>query len=497
MIVTCENCHASYKLDASVLDPAGSRVRCTNCGHVFIAYPPPEVSPPADDEQLFGAGGRLVAGAVDDKPGLDVEASRAPENGAETAFPSDWNLDEEDDGAATFETDGTDGLELDLDLDFDEAEERGGALTEEIQELDLNLDLEEADTSLAPTAGGDQGLDLDLDLELDGELSEDLLPGRTKGSEDLDLGLEPLGSEPVQTETEVFEQEEIDLGDIDKMLHADEEAMSTEKADPDGDDTGAETDSLGIETAEIAADLVRRASQTEAEVDLYGEETGAPRDRAGDEEIASLGEVYTLRTATDADGQTTLTAEREPIVAREEAMAPPARRRFTWLWVLLVLLGLAGGGVYWAWQQGFDLASLKQLLGQPAADEAGNLKISTLAIDSRFVDNATAGRLFIITGKARNDYDHPRSRIQIKGSLLAKGKRLVGSETVFCGNVLTDLDLNRLEMAEIQRRLDQQTGANDSNLEVPTGGLVPFMVVFSNLPPDLEEFTIEVVSSSR
>jgi predicted Zn finger-like uncharacterized protein len=497
MIVTCENCHVSYKLDASVLDPAGSRVRCTNCGHVFIAYPPPEVPVPADDERPPGAGGSPVAGAVDDGPSLDFDASPRSEKGVETAFPPDWRLDEEDERVAGLEADGTDGLglDLDLDLDFDEAGERAGAATEEIQDLDLDLDLEETETSLEPTAGGDQDLDLDLDLDLDGELGEDLLPGRTNGSEDLDLGLEPLGSEPVQTETEVFEQEEIDLGDIDKMLHSDEEAMSTEKADPDGDDTGAETDSLGIETAQIAADLAR-VSQTEAEVDLYGEETGAPRDRAGDEEIADPGEVYTLRTASDADGQISLTAEAEPIVARE-AMAAPARRRFTWLWVLLVLPGLAGGGGYWAWQQGFDLASLKQLLGQPAADEAGNLKISTLAIDSRFVDNATAGRLFIITGKARNDYDHPRSRIQIKSSLLAKGKRLVGSETVFCGNVLTDLDLSCLEMAEIQRRLDQQAGANDSNLEVSPGGLVPFMVAFSNLPPDLEEFTIEVVSSSR
>ncbi|MFA7425931.1 MAG: zinc-ribbon domain-containing protein, partial [Desulfosarcinaceae bacterium] len=49
MIITCKNCHASYNLDESLLDPTGSRVRCTNCGHVFVAYPPPTITVPDDD----------------------------------------------------------------------------------------------------------------------------------------------------------------------------------------------------------------------------------------------------------------------------------------------------------------------------------------------------------------------------------------------------------------------------------------------------------------
>ena len=131
-----------------------------------------------------------------------------------------------------------------------------------------------------------------------------------------------------------------------------------------------------------------------------------------------------------------------------------------------------------------------------AADEAGNLKITTLAIKSRFADNTTAGRLFVINGKARNDYNHPRSQIRIKSNLFAKGKQMVGSETVFCGKVLTNLDLNRMAIAEIQQQLRApNTGASNSNIDVPPGGIVPFMVVFSNLPSDLDEFTIEVVSS--
>jgi pilus assembly protein FimV len=579
MIITCENCHASYKLDDSVLDPAGSRVRCTNCGHVFIAKPSPAVSSSVD-AQAAEPEESLTAGGVDDSASFTFEGSPSPEKGVEAAFQY-RHQDMEDDETGPLAVDENDGmaLDLDLDLDFDETEEGTGAITEDFQELDLELDLEPVTTEVqeetgrreGPDAeldlqeiqkmlaiddeayesspledqralGGDsealpdldldlgkpesamdaasseeldldlnldlnepeglpksatideQGSDLDLELDFDNEPTEALSETRDNGLGDLDLDLEPLSTEPMQTETEVFEEQELDLGDIDLMLHTDEEAVvPSEGGAQEESGRRMRTDLVGKETAEIAADLARpKASETE--VDVYGEESGAPRDRAGDEALARLGEIYTLRTSTNGDGQISVTAEAEP-VGHRKPLAGSAKRRFPWLWMLLVLLGLVGGGVYWAWQQGFDTDFFKQLLGQQTTDEAGNLKISTLAIDSRFVDNATAGRLFVITGKARNDYDHPRSQIQIKGSLLATGKAPVGSETVFCGNVLTDLDLSRLEVAEIKRRLSVKTGADNQNVNVPSGGLVPFMVVFSNLPPDLEEFTIEVVDS--
>lgn len=593
MIITCENCHASYTLDDALLDPAGSRVRCTNCGHVFIAQPPPTAAVPEDEAPHAGSGeisaprGREFE--TDFEPDLNASAP------AEEASGLDLDLDLDDTGK-TDDAGDTEGLSLDLDLDLDDDAKGFAADTEDLENLDLDLDLEpvipqpvEKDAAGAPAdeeqldleeiqqmltlddaaavageppvgvdtealteleldlaqteeavaAGSSEALeldlnldaeetgalqdsadadadasDLDLDLGLDleeaaetpGSLDLDLdldlgledaegLPSlEAAGAEDLDLSLEPIGIEPVQTETEVFEEQELDLGDIDMMLHVDEEAVALAgTGDEEESGTGPLPGALGRETAEIAADLARPG---EAELDVYGEETGVPRDPASDDEIATLGEAFTLRTATDAEGETSLTAEAEPIVARG-AVAAAGRRRAAWPLVVLLLLGLVGGGVYWARQQGLDLAFLSRLVGQEAADQAGNLKISTLAIDSRFVDNATAGRLFVITGKARNDYDRPRSRIEIKGSILAKGKRLVGSETVFGGNVLTDLDLNRLDIGEIRQRLGLKTGANDANVDVPPGGLVPFMVVFDNLPPDLEEFTIEVVSSSH
>ncbi|MBI5602095.1 MAG: zinc-ribbon domain-containing protein [Deltaproteobacteria bacterium] len=40
MIIHCEQCTTTYHLDEKLLEPFGSKVRCTRCGHIFWAEPP-------------------------------------------------------------------------------------------------------------------------------------------------------------------------------------------------------------------------------------------------------------------------------------------------------------------------------------------------------------------------------------------------------------------------------------------------------------------------
>lgn len=40
MIISCEKCATSYHLDQKLLEPFGSKVRCTRCGHIFWAEIP-------------------------------------------------------------------------------------------------------------------------------------------------------------------------------------------------------------------------------------------------------------------------------------------------------------------------------------------------------------------------------------------------------------------------------------------------------------------------
>jgi hypothetical protein len=131
----------------------------------------------------------------------------------------------------------------------------------------------------------------------------------------------------------------------------------------------------------------------------------------------------------------------------------------------------------------------------PPAQDAGNLKISTIDIAGKFINNAGGGKLFVITGSAKNDYAEPRALVRINGKLYSKGKQLVKSETVFCGNTLTDEQLANMELAAIKKQLNNRAGDNKSNLNIAPGRVIPFMIVFSGLPDNLEEYTIEVVES--
>ena len=40
MIVSCTECNAKFNLDESLIKTEGSRVRCSQCKHVFTVYPP-------------------------------------------------------------------------------------------------------------------------------------------------------------------------------------------------------------------------------------------------------------------------------------------------------------------------------------------------------------------------------------------------------------------------------------------------------------------------
>ena len=67
---------------------------------------------------------------------------------------------------------------------------------------------------------------------------------------------------------------------------------------------------------------------------------------------------------------------------------------------------------------------------------------------------------------------------------------------MYCGNVLSDLDLAVMDVEEIHRRLgDRFGGEQNANLKLMPDATLPFMIAFDNLPEGLDEFTLEVVGS--
>ena len=135
-------------------------------------------------------------------------------------------------------------------------------------------------------------------------------------------------------------------------------------------------------------------------------------------------------------------------------------------------------------------------LKAPEAPDPGNMKIDIASNPTTRSLDGKEGKLFIVTGKVKNNYDHPRSFIQVSGSLYTRGAMLAKTVKVYCGNVLSDLELEKMSVSEIQTRMENRSGALNSNVNVKPGGELPFMIVFFDLPESLKEYTLTVVGSS-
>ncbi len=308
-------------------------------------------------------------------------------------------------------------------------------------ELDLEAVMEEA------SQPADAELELDLDMGTDLQEAETTLESPSSGEEDLDFNL--LDSD----------EETLQFGAT--------QAAATQIQD----DLSASAD-LGATSEDFTTDDFAETQ------DVY-EQTDAMDDMG-----AGMGMPVKKRSA------------RKPLVAV----------------VLVLLLCLIGiivtnnlgikipivSDLHIPYVSDVKIPFLSGLMGPKVEDTAGNLKITPMSrtISYKFVDNNSAGRILVISGQVRNEYDHPRSNIKVTGKIYQKGKNLANTATVYAGNLLSDADLQRMDMSAINRRLQNRFGDKRSNIKVKTGKTIPFFIVFTQLPANLDEYSVEVAGSS-
>lgn len=501
MIITCDKCNTRFTLDDALVKATGTKVRCKQCEHVFDVYP--SGKPASDDRGHAEIGGLEMENE-------SLSAFSAEKAAGESSEPKSGGIDFEFEFEESDEDskEADEGLELrDEDLDFELEMESEGQTADkrlepepEFSDEDLKLELEssdrESEAALAPKADDQEEFELDLDLE----------------------PVEFKGAEPEEALTE----EEIDISEIEKILEMEEKSAEFETGDEETE-LDLELDLEDEETAESASSSGEDVSEEEGfDINLALE--GEPEtDFAPTEPVDSKNRPVQFPKKKDAETEEPLTMvgkdrkaqvqpfdigtlaapeeeeeEEEPAfsIGSYEPQKPRGSRSLVYLLVILILAG-AGYGAFWMMQnKGIKIPFISNLFKLSSADVAGNLNISTTEVASRFVTTAKQGRLFVITGKARNDYAEARSAIHIMAKLYAPGKVLVATQSVFCGNFLSDLELESLDIETIQKILQNRSGDNYSGERIDPGKEIPFMVVFSNLPDKLEEFTIEVEGSS-
>jgi len=364
--------------------------------------------------------------------------------------------------------------------DMLEPDEKAASPTEAAaDEADLEFDLEAVDDG--PTDVAPEERDLDLDSLMDGDGAEEEL--------DLTLELDGLSDDEPATADSQPELEfdlEADLGDPGTGLdHEDElELNLLEDEELAFGAAGDETQAIATDAAGITGGLAAGA-----------QEIGATTDDFATEEFTDARDL-----TADTDFMNGDDADMPPLAAK------PKRRGKTLAAVVVGLVLILAAlivpnllGIRIPVLSDVRIPFLSDWIGGSDKSDPGNLKITPLGktIDAKYVENQTAGKLLVISGQVRNDYKHPRSHIQIAGKLFNKDGSVAQSATVYAGNMIPTLDLARLDLTKIKDLLQNQSGQRKSNLNVKNSRVVPFMIVFDQLPDGLDEYTVEVVGSTR
>jgi len=165
--------------------------------------------------------------------------------------------------------------------------------------------------------------------------------------------------------------------------------------------------------------------------------------------------------------------------------------------IILLLMGSAAAIRFWAPPRlvpGF-LSFLKPV-EKPQIADMGVRRLSFKAVTGSFVASEKAGRLFVIQGMVKNNYPKSRSFIRIKGTILDEKGQVVKKKLVYAGNTFKEEEIKELSLEEIEKAMGNRYGMGGKNFNVVPGVLVPFMIIFGDLPEGLSEFTVEAVSSS-
>ena len=147
--------------------------------------------------------------------------------------------------------------------------------------------------------------------------------------------------------------------------------------------------------------------------------------------------------------------------------------------LLIVLLIIAGGAaVYLNMGTGF--------LEKFTATETKQETMDLIGLKGYYTDNTSIGRLFVIEGKVVSNLAGPKEVKGIHGILFNKTGAQVKDAWVSPTRLISQNELKVISRTELEKRFKDRKGT------IPPNGTVPFMIVFSGIPAELAEFTVEV-----
>jgi predicted Zn finger-like uncharacterized protein len=520
MIVTCEACRTKFNLSDEFIKPSGSKVRCSKCHQVFRVYPTiteePTPALPAEASDI-----NLDLSSI---PAVFESSQISEKENRKMPIP-DHSLEPPAFTKESLNLTEYDFSEIDKLFQLDKPDQ---SFENQLEDMNPALETKTGTSESVPPDVSLDKPDVSLDeFEKSLEMSFDDFSLISPADEETlhDSALEIVETEITKdqkTKDDLFSEDEfggfkdiedLDLSDIEALLDKQDADIFTTSLSDDPENiklsdsavvsasSAAETDeTLNMEDQYLTFDelqLDRDKSESAAplkvkesispDIEIPGPAPGPSLQKEPEIQKTEAGEKEKpLPTDTDVDEES------------EETQSAPQKgisSKMIFALILVVIAGLVYGGYILLNSVGIPIPFISEPVSSKVQDP-GNYKIKPFDISGRFIDNTKIGKLFIIMGKVKNEYPTDRGSIQVIGKLYTHDKAMAKAETVFCGNMLSDIDLANADPATIYERLQNRSGDNGANLKVAPGDAISFMVVFSNLPDNLEEFTLEVSASA-
>jgi len=287
-----------------------------------------------------------------------------------------------------------------------------------------------------------------------------------------------------ESEPEVPAESDFDYNSFREQDSAPEEDPFTFSSDTEESGAAADAEeSFSFGAAEQEPD----SAETDdfALADKPVETTPAADAPASDEEIAS---AFTPAEEEPAEVAAPITTPAKP---QGGAFASIIR-----ILLLLILAILIIGGVLLYMNGPEQLEQVfQQLIGQNSEQplESGQIVIKDL--QGKFINNQEVGELFVIRGEAVNKFNETRASLQVKGVIFDPNGKPLLQKTIFCGNPISDQELQALPFNKIEELMGNQFGKSLSNMKVNKDQSIPFVIVFRDLPQSLSEFSADITSS--
>jgi predicted Zn finger-like uncharacterized protein len=108
-----------------------------------------------------------------------------------------------------------------------------------------------------------------------------------------------------------------------------------------------------------------------------------------------------------------------------------------------------------------------------------------------YESGAASPRILVIKGQVINRSTVGKSGIRVHAALLDGNELVLGEKAVYAGNMLSGAKLKTGDREALEKSLANPLGDRLSNMDVPPGKTVPFMVLFFDAPDNIDSYRLE------